>query len=471
MLSRQKIGTIVFIGTTLLSASYFVCSILPGVDARHRKDHTELRRLTAVEFLNSIDELDGMSVEVSDLEIAGDPFQRKDSVREVTDYVLVGASEGGDSQVTCLVVGAREKAHLSIGEKIASGRLTGRIERDLFSELDEDTQAYLQENFPDVDFEETTLLWYDELSAPWLRWVMWGVFAMHLPYLAFWIYLLCRKEKKQPWQDAIDNDRTEIYRQNQKAMRLIGNDSFSDGSLRHRSVDSDFDVAPVKEVKHRKPKQFLYFILALAAYVVVSVWMKRQIRDSEWLANIDSLWLELGMILPLAVGFSVLSAAAKSSATGRGEEEIDRDKASYRNNEFHQYHDRVLNELGFVEVGDFKQIGSLAKLTRTIYLSPNGNLLVEIGTQTGHAYFTLESLTNGDKFLETHSMISQKLEMRNESKVHQRRTADHQDIIKALETHDELVSEFTFAGSSHEAKFTEENFARFLAYPSVKKLS
>ena len=97
--------------------------------------------------------------------------------------------------------------------------------------------------------------------------------------------------------------------------------------------------------------------------------------------------------------------------------------------------------------------------------------MVEIGTQNGHHYFTLESLTNGGKFLETHSMISPKLEVRNESAIHQRWAADHQDIIKALEMHDELVSEFTFTGSAYEAKFTPENFARFLAYPSAKKLA
>jgi len=427
--------------------------------------------MNASQFLASSDELDDVGVELTGLQIVGKPAVKKRSARYFKDYVLIKSDQEEDDRLTCLIARPREKTEASLVEMIETGTLSGILRRDPFNELDQEKQDFLLKNFPDVDFEETAIFWHRDFAPSWLGWIVWGMLAIQIPNLAYLSYLLFKKEPKQPWQDAIDNDRTEIYRQNQKAMRLIGNDSFSDGSLRHRSVDSDFDVAPVKEVKHRKPKQVMHYVLALAVYFAAVVWIKGQIRDSEWLANIDSLWLELGMMLPLAFGYSVLSATTKSSATGRGEEEIDRDKASYRNNEFHQYHHRVLNELGFIEVGDFKQIGSPAKLTRTIYLSPNGNLLLEIGTQTGRDYFTLESLTNGGKFLETHSMVPQRLELRNESKVHQRRAADHQDIIKALETHDELVSEFTFAGSSHEAKFTEENFARFLAYPSVKKLS
>ena len=150
---------------------------------------------------------------------------------------------------------------------------------------------------------------------------------------------------------------------------------------------------------------------------------------------------------------------------GRDEEELPLAKASYRLQDFYKYHAHVLTELGFIEIGDFKLLGSHAHLVRTIFLSPTGNLLVEVGEQSGIPFFTLESLTNTGKLLETHSLIGPTHELADESKAHLRQSASHLDIVKALQDHDELVAKITFTGATLEGQFTAENFGRFLAFP------
>ena len=107
-------------------------------------------------------------------------------------------------------------------------------------------------------------------------------------------------------------------------------------------------------------------------------------------------------------------------------------------------------------------------LFRTIYLSPQGNTLVEVGMEFVKQFFTIETLTNDGKFLETHSLATKLKEKLDPNVRHLRRAADHEDILRAFEEHDDFVAERTFGGSVLEAQFTEERFGRFLAWPSEK---
>jgi len=83
-------------------------------------------------------------------------------------------------------------------------------------------------------------------------------------------------------------------------------------------------------------------------------------------------------------------------------------------------------------------------------------------------FFTIETLTNDGKFLETHSLVTKVHEMLDPNVRHLRHAADHEDILRALEEHDDFVAERTYGGSVLEAQFTEERFGRFLAWPSEK---
>ena len=194
------------------------------------------------------------------------------------------------------------------------------------------------------------------------------------------------------------------------------------------------------------------------------------IRDSfytEWGAHVGVLAANLIMLaIPLGGLLLLTKFKVRDRLVGRNENPLTPETATYRESAFYRYHAKVLNDLGMVEIGDFHQTGGPSILTRTIFLSPNGNLLVELGVEQGLPFFVIESLINSDKFLETHSMVSRWGEIRSESKPHQRRSANHKDIMRALQSHDELVNEHTFSGSNREAKFTAENFGRFLSFPT-----
>ena len=134
---------------------------------------------------------------------------------------------------------------------------------------------------------------------------------------------------------------------------------------------------------------------------------------------------------------------------------------------FYLYHDRVLQELGFEKLGSCLH---RKHAVRWIYLSQSGNLLVElveVGLGAGKNFFTLKTVTNDGKFLETNSMVKAKHEKRDVNMRLQLRSANHEDIIRALAEHDRLVTDFTYGGSVQEAQFTEERFERFLRWGAV----
>lgn len=116
------------------------------------------------------------------------------------------------------------------------------------------------------------------------------------------------------------------------------------------------------------------------------------------------------------------------------------------------------------EMGTFQQTSQ--GVIRTIYLSPAGNLLAEVGRERGRGgrpFFALKTVVNSGKFLETHSLAKAKQEKSDPANRHQRRSADHKDILRAFEEHDRFVNEFTY-GSYREAQYDAEKFARFLQW-------
>ena len=91
--------------------------------------------------------------------------------------------------------------------------------------------------------------------------------------------------------------------------------------------------------------------------------------------------------------------------------------------------------------------------------------MVEVGLESSKPFFAIETVTNDGKLLETHSLLTKSQETNDVFACHQRRSAKHENIILALENHDQLVAEFTNVGSVVEAQFTEVKFPRFLAIP------
>ena len=88
----------------------------------------------------------------------------------------------------------------------------------------------------------------------------------------------------------------------------------------------------------------------------------------------------------------------------------------------------------------------------TIFLSRQQNLLVELGIEHGSPFFTLASLLNDVRFLETHSMLGKSNETASPLAKFIRRSAAHGDLLART------------GGTQREAEFTPERFPRFLAW-------
>ena len=301
----------------------------------------------------------------------------------------------------------------------------------------------------------------------YIAWGFWGYLFFGLVYTVWAFHRAWKKEKE--WFK-----RTEEFQQSDivkypKAVRLIhGDPSLSPSSLAPRSIDPTYDVPAKPDKKHPKSRAFAWRMLAVAISVGVVCIVQAGLFyfDAQWNTGIVS---AVGFMFVLTMTQVFLQLGITSINKSRQETPVKEKKAHYRRRAFHQYHDKVLKELGFRDIGDYRLVGANdPMLYRTIYLSPQGNTLVEVGVQGMRQFFTIEMLTNDGKFLETHSLATKLKEKLDPNVRHLRRAADHEDILKALEEHDDFVAERTYGGSVLEAQFTEERFGRFLAWPSEK---
>jgi len=114
-----------------------------------------------------------------------------------------------------------------------------------------------------------------------------------------------------------------------------------------------------------------------------------------------SLWIS-------AVGCLVFSAfyflrhRSKSKYRIANCRRIDANSAKYRDSNFYQYFSQQAYDLGFTEIGDFKELG----FQRTAFTSTDGAVLLEIGTKFTNYCFQIKTLSSDCKLMETSSLSS-----------------------------------------------------------------
>ena len=427
--------------------------------------------------LNELEEVSFGSrktVALTDYQSFGDSFQPSDS-REC--QLLVGSdvdltrTEGISEKDFVLVYqGSRNQGAPSVAKALEENRngfLSGPDKWDSKSVSDEFDEAF-GSKFPDLDYRKISTFRVAQRLPVWCYGfiALMGLFSLlSLPWSFVATYR--KYHKDQTWRDKLDDDRTEVYRKHPHAMRLVGATEFLNGAGPiERPMDLEFDVALSKEVKRPKTKRWTWILVS--AFIVGGVGGLAQFYflKSSPITEFLGEWSQLIAILFIGGGVNLLIHSLNRKNVA-GQQELPLETGTmwtrYRESAFYQYHDRVLNELGFRTVGHFRLSGAPSPLARTIYLSPRGNVLVELGVQSGREFFTIESVTNNEKFLETHSMVTPSHEKTDIYQRHLRNSASHEDIVQALEEHDAHVGR-TIGSGYREAMFTEERFPRFIAW-------
>ena len=481
MLSKRQrlIYVLPIITMGIACEAWFAWSLFPSMLKSYQAQVSDQPPTSGEEFIAASGTFDDEHLTIEGLEIVGEPLEVKRSSLDFSDFVLVQSTNalkngmpevvGPDksSEEAVVILDHREKVDQSIADMIREGQLKGSFcahEGDLSPK---NTRA-LQQHFPNLDLTSTRFVRYQRPLPVWLFWSVCVMFGIQPFSMAWLLYTIVFKQNKllngEDWEQKINDDRTKSYRSSQKAMRLINHETYFNGSLQQRTIDASYDVPATKKTTRRKTKHVSLVIAGILVNCLAVAGISYLQFSSDFFAGFGKMGGQLLMVIPMII-IGVLAKLIRRRVVSREEEELPLAKSKYRELDFYKYHAQVLVELGFVEIGDYRQLGIEGYLVRTIFLSPRGNLLVELGEQNGIPFFTLESLTNSGKLLETHSLIGPKHELVDESKAHLRQSASHLDFVKALEDHDELVSKMTFAGAILEGQFTAENFGRFLAFP------
>ena len=342
----------------------------------------------------------------------------------------------------------------------------GSDENDPASESSEDTFSHPE--YPDLNLANIHQVRYisiNKLSN--FIYVFWAIIATHCIAIPVVLYFQIRGlKKREAWATKLENFDSKVLDQYPKAKRLCG---IACDMLPVRNVDPDFDVTHKAPVKRPKLKRWGWRIgVALAISVVGAALQFGTSYGIEQL--LDNQLAKIGVVVIFMIGINVAVAMAQGIKVGGTQEEAVQPGsrwATYQKLPFFKYHDHVLKSLGLIEIGAFRQSGCQNPMVRTIYLSPIGNVLVEVGVEAGREFFTVESVVNSGKFLETHSLCKPGLQKSDLLLRHHRRAASHEDILKALEDHDQFVSEFAGSGFN-EAQFDEEKFPRFLEWGGEK---
>ena len=330
----------------------------------------------------------------------------------------------------------------------------------------EDAQNdFVHPDYPDLKLDSLSSIHYaDPKSQPW----NWCIPAVHVLALlaALWFQVKTMK-KREEWEAKLENFNPEVLNQYPHAQRLCGVETLG---LPIRRVDPEFDVVCKPVVKNPKLKRWGWKIGSVIAIAVVGGMLQYGTSDQleQFLNGGEWARLAVTIFFMLAVNFAIFKAQ-QAKVGGVQEERIKPGSrwAKYQKLPFFKYHDHVLKELGMVELGSFRHVGLQHAMVRTIYLSPDGNVLVEVGIEGHREYFTIETVVNSGKFLETHSMAKPSMEKRDLLHRHQRRSASHEDILKALEDHDHFVSEFAGRGFL-EAQYNEDRMPRFIEWGGEK---
>ena len=465
LVSREFLYTV---GVVVACASYFMWELN---DAR-----TELGLLRSPQDEISLtqDKLDEIEfgrrsvVAVTDYELMGEPF-----TEEGTSYQLLSDKQSDDApgQTPLILAYSNNLDGDALREVIANskgGNWFPVLDSDSESATeDSDEDALVHPDYPDLDLSEINMVGYKDIERFAFLVPLFGmIVGGHVLLIFFALFLQIRAMKKrEAWTIKLDNFDPKVLDQFPHAQRLCGIES---PGLPSRKIDPDFDVEKKPKMKSPKLKRWGWQIGAIAGISVLGGIL--QFGTSYGLGELlQNGWAQLVVGILFMVGVQIAMFKAQGVRVGGLLEEPVKPGslwAKYQNLPFYKYHDHVLKSLGMIELGAFKQTGGHVCMVRTIYLSPNGNVLVEVGVE-GREFFTVESVVNSGKFLETHSVIKPTQITADLLRRHQRRSASHEDILQALEDHDHFVSEFAGSGFS-EAQFDTEKFPRFIEWGGEK---
>ena len=440
------------------------------------KSQTELALLRSPEDQISLtqDKLDEVSfdsggiVAITDFEFMGEPF-----AKEGRSYQLLSVKNSGadESQVPSAIAYSNNLHGDALREIITASKGGNwwpvKDSDSESSSKDSDEDALVHPDYPDLDLSDLSWIGYRDLERfSTLVPLFWAIVGGHILYLGFAFYFVMRYlKKREAWQVKLDNFDPKILDQYSHALRLCGAEN---PGLPSRKIDPNFDVAPKPKSNRPKLKRWSWKLGALL--VISTIGFGLQLGTNYGLGDlIQNGYVQAGVGFLFMMGIQLAIFKAQGVKVGGTLEEPIKPGsrwAKYQTLPFFKYHDHVLKSLGMIELGAFKQTGGHVCMVRTIYLSPNGNVLVEVGIE-GREFFTIESVINSGKFLETHSMASPSSVKADLLQRHQRRSASHEDILQALEDHDHFVSEFAGSGFS-EAEFNAEKFPRFLDWGGEK---
>ncbi|MDB2687255.1 hypothetical protein N9Y42_08585 [Mariniblastus sp.] len=425
--------------------------------------YIELTEIEAAKFEN------GQIVGISDYQTYGQGFTVEHDADHPNTHQLVvpqGIDPNTATEADMLIISTNKSAEetaamLETGTQ--KGRWMAALETMPCSDEPPVFFSAFAKAYPNVDTSKVPSIDVVEPLGWLIKAFFFGYIALIAGMFPVSIYnALVAYRKDQEWIKKLDDDRTELYRQFPGAMRLAGN-AFYGGEfcLPMRRVDPTFDVTPDPEVKRPKLKRFGWQVLVIAGSLLFAFFASRM-EGSDWVQNnFGSFYF--GFVIMIVAQFLMTWLQTRQVA-GRQETEINKSKAHHRKFGFHQWHDRVLNELGFVEIGDYQLEGAEIPIARTIYVSPQGNTLITLSQGS----FCIDTVTNAGKFLETNSLLPITYEKYELSQRSHLRSAKDIDFLQALENHDKLVGEFTYGGSVQEAQFTKERFPRFLSWATRK---
>ena len=468
LLSRGFLINAVILGAAIVFWFYQLNKIQTKLDRlRSPENHVSLTRdgMSEIPDQNEI-------LSVTDYQFLGQPFSK-----EGNSFQLLGPKNDNKENTLDPASLVIARSHILDGnglrEMICNSKGGTWYPADISDEdasvadCPEDTFSHPE--YPDLNLADTHQIAYVSINRlSNFIYIFWAIIAVHfalIPAVLYW--QIQALKKREAWTTKLENYDPNVLDQYPKAKRLCG---LACSMLPTRNVDPNFDAAHKAPVKRPKLKRWGWKIGAVVGITVVGGAL--QLGTSYGLEQfLENRWAKLGVMLVFLVGINFAIAMAQSvKVAGIQEEAVQPGSrwAAYQKLPFFKYHDHVLKSLGMIEIGAFRQNGCNVPVVRTIYTSPTGNVLVEVGSEAGREFFTIESVINSGKFLETHSLCKPSIEKSDLLLRHQRRAASHEDILKALEDHDQFVSEFAGSGFN-EAQFDEQKFPRFLIWGGEKK--
>lgn len=345
-----------------------------------------------------------------------------------------------------------QQAHEMLNQASLQGQL---------NELKSGHSDLLKQHYPDTDWSTARIINTTREHSP-LKMLLvcaFGFMIMTACPLAMigsmvWHYL---DEKK--WAAKLNEPAD--YSLHPDAINLAGATRL--GGSRKRSLERDHDIPePEGEAKPDSWKSKLPGLVCMwIGYSSVNM----MFSSSDTMASPLFLCSLGGLVLSFAgAGYLRAKNVKKSPALAPNDVLMDGEPA-FAQTAWHQYQDKRLRELDFRMVSHLLRTGVMC---RSIYLSHDGNVLVEVGVQGGARFVCVESLLSDNSCVETHTLISPKtaVDRLQQAKLI-RQAAKGMELLDVLDAHERSVRNALFATGSLEVELTEENYKAMLAYVNV----